>query len=236
MANVCKAEGCERAAKAHGFCLMHLRRVQKHGDVNFGRAEANARGWAGRRAKNVPMSTFDCERCKQPFSVKASESRRGRKFCSRACYSESVRPVLTFVCEYCGETALKNKNGQSGSYYHKARFCSKECADSAQRTGFLDKHGYRSVTIDGRQHMEHRLVMERHLGRSLKPYETVHHINGQRSDNRLENLELFSSRHPKGQRVSDKIEFAKSLLSEYGEEYYAIDQSIAAMAMLRMSM
>lgn len=91
---------------------------------------------------------------------------------------------------------------QCGKVFHAERlrnkYCGKTCQHKSARTG----HGY--VQTD--RGYEHRLVMERFLGRELMTKEHVHHKNGNKRDNRIENLEVLTisehtslhrSKHPK---------------------------------------
>ena len=63
--------------------------------------------------------------------------------------------------------------------------------------------------------LEHRYVMEEFIGRPLLPHENVHHKNGNKEDNRLSNLELWSTSQPPGQRVHEKVTWAKEILELY---------------------
>lgn len=84
------------------------------------------------------------------------------------------------------------------------------------RVACVNREGYLRRSFNGEIQLQHRQVMEEHLGRRLWADETVHHINGDRSDNRIENLELWSKWQPAGQRVEDKLQWAKEILARYG--------------------
>ncbi len=89
----------------------------------------------------------------------------------------------------------------------------------------IDDQGYVSAYAPGHANAnkanrlpKHRLVMSEFLGRALRKNENVHHINGVKTDNRIENLELWVTSQPKGQRPQDLVAHAKKILKAYAGE------------------
>lgn len=162
-------------------------------------------------------------------------------YCSNACSGAGRRrkseETHTFECPACGKTQIKRRK-PGGRLYREQKYCDQACKKAHQSVlaaerfrealatgeGFprhQKRNGYWVMSVPsgvtGRKHsvFEHRFVMEQHIGRKLLPEESVHHVDGNRSNNARENLELFSSRHGPGQRVVDKVAFAVAMLQQY---------------------
>lgn len=150
-----------------------------------------------------------CQECGKAFKF-TKHMKPGRKYCSRNCYQEArLRgkhkrgKMLTIKCDYCGnyfqryESAIQSHN-----------FCSRTCFDKWYKnhapSPTLNQRLKQSITMrksrpgEGKEYKKllgkymHRTLMEIKLGRKLKPNEIIHHINGNKFDNRIENLQIVT--------------------------------------------
>lgn len=146
------------------------------------------------KPNRVPNDT--CSQCGKGVYTPPSQL-GGVRNCSTQCFKKWIwnrRPEAIRHCRHCRKQFRTNP-----AYIRRRKsagiYCSRQCFDahrSIPRKGIRDSHGY--ISMRGvRGIRQHRWIIEQHLGRKLSTSEHVHHINGNKSDNRIENLEVMTA-------------------------------------------
>ena len=211
---ICTVNECKNKVVAWGYCSMHYQRQQVHGQLDLPQTKRT-------RSSKAP-DTCTVRGCNKKHEAKG--------FCRRHYWRVRAHgepgPVNKMRVDnpVCSVPKCEGSGGIVKGYcqmhYDRVRRHGKPGGPKPHKPKhrYKEAKGYISVMIDGHRKMEHRVVMEQHLSRPLLPDETVHHINGVRDDNRIENLEVWSSMHPPGKRASDLITYAVAILTRYETE------------------
>jgi hypothetical protein len=214
MPNQCAVERCERTVYGNGWCGLHYQRVRKHGEP--GEAAARRGSYGG-----APCQAADCD---EPIYAKGWCSTHYDRVRRTGDVKEHV--PITHKRRICSVEGCDRKHYGRGlcDRHWGVWKRSGEVRDPRPkgRKDRLDGRGYVLLyrpdhpnANDSGYVLGHRFAMAEQLGRQLEPDEQVHHRNGNRADNRPENLELWARSHPKSQRVEDLVAWAKEILARY---------------------
>lgn len=152
-----------------------------------------------------------CAQCSRVFRPSSGHLRCPACRSRDICDCGNLKQKHSVACIKCSSQALEfNGHWRGGKTRHKAGYIMVR----------LPGHP-RAKTGGGYYVFEHILVMEDHLGRHLFPDESIHHINGVRDDNRIENLELWVKAQPAGIRVEDAVDWAREILARYTGDWHA---------------